>query len=165
MFLKSANLLLCSNPTIPSIPLMTRIDLHIAACMGTWDLRLNSKTCVESMGFPSFVVFENKGYLTHPAPPPLFCFSCAVQWLKLDFCFYNIFMTLQILLPFWIEFNLQDSTLYVSLILCPVMFSSYYYCSFVTKSQHILNRSLLMNHSFEICIYISFTDPFGNNVH
>lgn len=51
------------------------------------------------------------------------------------------------------------------LILCPVIFSSYYYCSFVTKSQHILNRSLLMNHSFVICIYISFTDPLGNNVH
>lgn len=101
--------MLCSNPTIPSILLMTRIDLHIVACMGTLDLRLNSKTCVESMGFSSFVVFENKGYLTHPAPPPPFGFSCAVQWLKLDFCFYNRFMTLQILLPFWIEFNLQDS--------------------------------------------------------
>lgn len=103
----------CSNHTIPSILFMTRIDLHIVACMGTLDLRLNSKSCVESMDFPSFVVFENNGYLTHPAPGPPFCFSCAVQWLNLDFCFYNRFITLQILLPFWIEFNLQDSTLYV----------------------------------------------------
>lgn len=112
MFLKSANSLLCSNPTILSILLVTRINVHIVACMGTLDLRLNSKTCVESMGFPSFVVFENNGYLTHPTPPP-FCFSCTVQWLKLDFCFYNRFITLQILLPFWIEFILQDSILYV----------------------------------------------------